>query len=207
MVITLGAILGLAKTITTCIAVAKLAIEGLKIVGKGIVALGKALGIIKPTIKPEELGEKAIQAEEAGIKPENPEFEGSYKKYLEAVERYDIDPTKIHSEEDCLTKAAAISACGIAEVAPELEITDIVKNVVKNPEGTFFTDDVLKTIGDGLNSGKLDPIVVNTISGVLNGTVKDSGTIDKAYNDMASILKTANPNLSDDAAKSKALSF
>ena len=55
----LGAAASLAVKALACVAVAKL-----------VTAIGKALGLVKEDEKPEDLGDKALQAEEQGITPD-----------------------------------------------------------------------------------------------------------------------------------------
>lgn len=56
-----------------------------------IMGILKGLGLIKPEEDVEDLGDKALQAEEEGITPEKYD---SYEEYLKAVEEFEIDPEK-----------------------------------------------------------------------------------------------------------------
>lgn len=57
----------------------------------------QALGIIGPDENAKELGDKAIQAEEEGITPENYD---SYEEYMDAVRKFELDPEKSEQIED-----------------------------------------------------------------------------------------------------------
>ena len=70
----IAAICGIASaalSVAKALGAVGLAIEGLKMVVNSLVNVCKALGLIEEDTDPEELGDKAIQAEESGIKPEN----------------------------------------------------------------------------------------------------------------------------------------
>lgn len=62
----------------------------LKVVA-AIDAVCKVLGILDADENTEDLGDRAMQAEEAGIKPEN--FE-TYKDYKAAIDAFELDPEK-----------------------------------------------------------------------------------------------------------------
>ena len=69
-----------------------------EVVGKNILEFSqiisgilKGLGLIKPDEEVTDLGDKALQAEEEGIAPEN---YSTYEEYLKAIEDFDVDPEK-----------------------------------------------------------------------------------------------------------------
>lgn len=62
----------------------------LKVVA-AIDAVCKVLGILETDESTEDLGDRAMQAEEAGIKPEN--FE-TYQEYKAAIDAFELDPEK-----------------------------------------------------------------------------------------------------------------
>ena len=90
---TIGAIVAAAVTVSKALAVVGLAVQGLKIVGNAIVSIAKALGIIKPERTVEEIGDRALQAEEKGITPDKYE---SYEAWIKEIEKDDwgYDPEK-----------------------------------------------------------------------------------------------------------------
>ena len=75
-----------AVTVSKALAVVGLAVQGLKIVGNAIVSIAKALGIIKPERTVEEIGDRALQAEEKGITPDKYE---SYEAWIKEIEKDD----------------------------------------------------------------------------------------------------------------------
>ena len=73
----------------------------------------KALGIIKKDMPPEELGERALQAQEKGIKPEN--YEGRYNEYLREIETIDLEPEARYSPEEKNEAAAQVMSWALVE--------------------------------------------------------------------------------------------
>ena len=73
----------------------------------------KALGIIKKDMPPEELGERALQAQEKGIKPEN--YEGRYNEYLREIETIDLEPEARYSPEEKNEAAAQVLGLALVE--------------------------------------------------------------------------------------------
>lgn len=54
-----------------------------------IEVLSVVLGLLDKDEKLEDMGDKAIQAKEAGI---NPEDFATYKEYAEAIKNFEVDP-------------------------------------------------------------------------------------------------------------------
>lgn len=194
--ITIAAILTVATTIGKALAVAGLAVEGLKAIGNAFVALGKALGLIKPETNVEDLGDKAIQAEQAGIKPEN--F-SSYEEYMKKVEEFETDPEKSKSisETEKLAKGIEVTASLTAEKYPDFPVEAFTKYAISNPQ--YFTADRMTEFGK-LLKGSLD--MAKTVFGYMNGTERNNKNIATAENILKGFEKTINPNISDaDAIK------
>lgn len=93
----IGLILGVLSVAATALAVAKCAID-----------IAKDLGLIKKETQIEELGDRALRAEQDGIVPEK--FE-KYEEYVKAIENYKIEPDdkREFSEEDKIKKAAELT--------------------------------------------------------------------------------------------------
>lgn len=66
-------------------------VEAFLLVVKVIDSVCKALGIIEADEDTEELGDRALQADEAGIKPEN--F-ATYQEYVTAIRNFELNPEK-----------------------------------------------------------------------------------------------------------------
>lgn len=190
----IGSIIAVATTVGKALAVAGLAIQGLKVLANAFIALGKALGIIKPETKPEELGDKAIQAEEAGIKPEN--FD-SYAQYVKAVEGFKVDPekSKLIPEEEKLKKGITLTSALAAEKYPDFPMETFAKHIIANPQ--YFTEARMTEFGK-LISGNLD--MAKTVLGYMNGTEHNDKKLAQAETALKGIEKAINPNISDSEA-------
>ena len=194
-----GSFIAVATTVGKALAVAGLAIQGLKVLANAFIALGKALGIIKPETTPEELGDKAIQAEEAGIKPEN--FD-SYAQYVKAVEGFKVDPekSKLIPEEEKLKKGITLTSSLAAEKYPDFPMETFAKHIIANPQ--YFTEARMTEFGK-LISGNLD--MAKTVLGYMNGTEHNDKKLAQAETALKGIEKAINPNISDSEALDNAL--
>ena len=113
----------------------------LEIVGKNlfsivniIIGIVKGLGIVQPEETATDLGDKALQAEEAGIKPENYD---SYEEYLKAVEKFETNPERSAEikEEEKLQKGAEVMTATLIERYGD-PIIALFEIIAKNP--TYF---------------------------------------------------------------------
>ncbi len=108
-----------------------------------IAGIVKGLNIVQPEANVTDLGDKALQAEEAGIKPEN---YNSYEEYLKAVEKFETDPERSEKikEEDKLQKGAEVMTATLIERYGDA-ITALFTMIAKNPNYfeqrmPFFTE-------------------------------------------------------------------
>ncbi len=193
---TIAAIATAAVSVTKSLAVVGLAVQGLKTLGNSLMVVAKVLGLIKPENKIEELGDKALQAEEDGIKLENYK---SYAEYVKAVEEYDVDVEKseLIPEERKILKGIELTTGVIIEKFPELPIVDFFEYAGKNPE--YFTEDRMKEIGNLMkDNGKY----VSDILNYMNGSEKDDFILGTTIDTLTSIEKKVNPEISNkDALK------
>lgn len=77
-------------------------------VGLVIQAIAAIVGLFKPDEKVEEMGDRAMQASESGIRPEN--FD-SFDEYMDSIRDFDLDPEKSKSYSN---EAKQIAGIGIA---------------------------------------------------------------------------------------------
>lgn len=75
----------------------------------------QSLGIVKKETTPEELGDRALQAQEKGIKIED--YEGRYDEYMDAIDSVELDPDKSehYKPEEKQKAAATVLGIGLAE--------------------------------------------------------------------------------------------
>lgn len=162
-----------------------LVINALDIVGKIIMAIAKALGLVEEDEKLDELGDKAIQAEEAGITPDK--FE-TYDEYVKAVEEFEVDPEK--SKEiptgDKVKKGIELLARNAEEkydIEPEATV-GMIGVIASNPE--FFNG-----CGSLLAAAiKENPNFVSELNGYVNGTEKNENKLADMEDNLVNMAKT-----------------
>ena len=122
----------------------------IEIVGKNLIQIAniiigivQGLGIAEPEENATDLGDKALQAEEAGITPENYD---SYGEYLKAVEKFETNPERsAEIEEDKkIQKGAEVITATLVERYGD-PIIALFEIVAKNPSYfeqrmPFFTE-------------------------------------------------------------------
>lgn len=185
---TIAAIVTAATTVTKALAVVGLAVQGLKSLGNVFMSLSKALGLIKPEMKVEDLGDKAIQS---GY---NPEDYDSYAEYVKAVEDYDLDPekSKLTTEEEKIKKGMELATGVTIEKYQEFPIEDFCIAVGNNQK--YFTSEKMGEIAKLIQSdGQYIPNLLN----YMNGTEKDSAKIQNAVETLVGVEKSVNPAISD----------
>ncbi len=79
--------------------------------GKFAAAFLQGLGILKPEEKPEDIGERALQASEKGITPE--QFD-DFESYLAALRDFELDPDKAAKRSSAEKLIAGIGVCTVA---------------------------------------------------------------------------------------------
>ena len=171
-------------------------LDVLKLVGKVLGAIGQALGIIPPEKDMEDMGDQALQAEEAGITPEK--FK-SYDDYRKAVEAYKTDPekSKLYSPEQKIQKAIEYETAALLCKYPNLPVDDIVMTVAQNHK--YFNEERVVQLGalvkDNIN------LLVDVVN-FMQGKEKNLDKVDSTVDILTQLEKKINPELSDaDAQK------
>lgn len=199
----IGAICGAVCAIASAaVSVAKtlgaigLAVEGIKAVVNAIISVCKSLGLIEEKTEPEELGDKALQAEEEGIKPEK--FD-TYEEYVKAVEEFEIDPekSKKYTTEEKLLKASELTSGLLIEKMPGINITSFPDVLLQ------YSPEKIAAIINTLKDGKGETF--NNILGVISNKEKDPDKISDGIGGLVSVEKILNPELSDSQALRQAM--
>lgn len=188
----IGAIISAAAAVTEVLSTLYLGVQGIKLIANLLTSLAKMLGLVEES-NPEQLGDKALQAEEAGITPETC---STYEEYLEKVEKFEIDPiaSKKYTEEQKVLKGAELSAGIILESFPEIPVQTFVETVDKKPE--FFTADWIKACTDTV----ADSEDLELITGYISETEKNTEKLDSATDMLVKIEKALDSTISDDQA-------
>ncbi len=187
--IIVGAISAIGAALKTIGAIG-LAIQGLKSVVGLLVNVAKALGIYEE-LKP-ETAEKALQAEEEGIKPEN--FD-TFDEYMNEIENFEIDPEKTHTEEELLQKKIEILSGLILEKNENMPIVPMIELAAANP--TYLTEARMIEIGKicGGDAEKMSELI-----GVLNKQERDIEKYDRGEKTLIEVEKSLDPTLTDSLA-------
>lgn len=190
------AIASAALTVAKTLGAIGLAIEGIKTVVNAIIAVCKALGLIEEKTEPEELGDKAIQAEEEGIVPKN--FD-TYEDYVKAVEEFEVNPekSKIITEEQKLLKASELSSGLLIEKMPGMNIESFPSTLA------HFSPEKIAAIIDTLKDEKGETF--SNIIGVITNKEKDTNKIENGILALVSVEKLLDPTLDDNQALTRAL--
>lgn len=187
-----GAIAGAAGTVVKSLAVVGLAVDGLKKVGGVLMSLAKALGLIKPQIQVDQLGDKAIQS---GYDPEQYD---SYAEYVKAVEEFDDldeERSKMIPEEEKIRKGMELATGVMIEKYKDHPVDKLCVEVGNRPD--FFTEGALDELGKLIDT---DSNYISDIAGYLDGSLKDDNKMDEVVGTLSDIFKAGNPDISDDAA-------
>lgn len=199
----IGAIVTAAVTVSKALAVVGLAVQGLKAIGNAIASITKALGIIKPERDVEEIGDRALQAEEKGMTTDK---YSSYEAWVKDIEKddwgYDPEKNKDMDPQKKVLKGVEVSTAVTMERFPGLPIQKFFSLAGKNPE--FFTVERMDEIGK-LASADSDAFgkVVNYVT----GSARDHTTVDAASDILMDIERTIDPGVSENMAYDKVAGY
>lgn len=140
-----GGVLSLAKVLP----ILPPQVEAFLLVVKVIDAVCKALGILGKDESTEDLGDRAMQADEAGIKPEK---YTTYQEYKADIDNFKLDPEKT-AENKSEAKLAATMAAGLGVEFWAMEekfgkgAGDLLTHVVKDgvAGGNYFSKERLES--------------------------------------------------------------
>ena len=196
----IGAIVTAAVAVVKNLSIIGVAIQGLKTLASALMGIAKALGLVKSERPVEDLGDKALQAEDKGILPENYD---SYAEYVRAVENFETDPerSKKISEDEKVKKGFELLAGVVIEEFPQFPMGDFIVYAGKNPE--YFNGSRMAEFGKLLET---DPSkMADLYSYMTQRPLSDEKQI-KVLNELIEIEKTVDPLISDSDAFDNALS-
>ena len=113
-----------------------------------IAKIAEALGIISPQEDPVEIGDRALQAADMGIKPED---YASHMEYMDALRNFDLDPekSKKYTPEEKAAAAALTLGQGISEKTKISLETLMPLMAMSAVNSHFFNDTRLRKIIEG----------------------------------------------------------
>jgi len=190
------------KTLLSALEVVKLAIEVVKGIGNAIIGLAKELGII-PDMEVEELGARAIQAMEKGICPENfASAEEWVNKLLQDDWGYSPEESKnLSQNEKVYVGIGAVAAC-LIDKYEQLPVKEFLLQAPSNIG--LFTGEHMQGIADIMRN---DSGTFGAIVQYLSGSDKSRQTVETATDALISIEKAIDPDLNDNEAYEKVISY
>ena len=173
------------------LAVAGLALQGLKSLAAPLLELGKELGLIEPETDVEDLGDKAMQSD---LKLDD--FD-CYEEYLKAVEDYKVDPekSKLSTEEKKIQKGIELTVGVMIDKYQEFPMGEFINMIGHNQ--SFFTESKMGELAIVI---KTDGQSISDILHYVDGTEKNSTKIQGTVDTLLEIEKNTNPGLSDKEA-------
>lgn len=185
----MGFFAALVGTVVTVCKVAVAVATSVSAIATAVSTVANAFGLIKTT-NPEQLGDKALQADEDGIHPES--FE-TYQDYLEAVEEFPVDPerSKKWTKEEKELRAFQISSYVLMDKFGK-NAESIIYEMAKNPN--HFTVERSKAY---LEIAEEKDINIENIKLFLENELDDYNDILEADNAMYEIEKAINPELKE----------
>ena len=184
-------ILGALTTFMEGLAVASLALQGLKSLAAPLLELGKELGLIEPETDVEDLGDKAIQSD-----LNHDDFD-CYEEYLKAVEDYKLDPekSKLSTEEKKIQKGIELTVGVMIDKYQEFPMGEFINMIGHNQ--SFFTESKMGELAIVI---KTDGQSISDILHYVDGTEKNSTKIQGTVDTLLEIEKNTNPGISDKEA-------
>lgn len=148
----------------------------------------KGLGVIEPDEEVTDVGDKALQAEEDGIIPEN--FD-SYAEYMAAVNSFEIDPEKSEKidENKKLEKGMEVITATLVERYGDV-MMDFIGIISRNPA---YFEQRMPYLTD---MAKTTPTVFSDITRFIQGRITDTEDKEAALNNMFDVEKKVNPDAS-----------
>ena len=164
-------------------------------VATALTEFANALGVIDEK-DPERLGDKIIQAEEEGIKPEKYE---KYEDYMKEIGEFEIDEEKSKEidKNEKLLRGTDAAAKVIESKFPGHDVAGFMTSVALSDENkAYFASDSFKEI---LNEVKDNPDVIDSLSKLLQG--KDMS--EQEYYDVIDRLSTIEKRLDPSKSESE----
>ena len=183
-------------SVTKVLRIASLALDVIKTIANVCSSIAKALGVCKENENIEDVGERALQAEEKTGKTlkDYPSFE----EYQKAINSFEIDPKINHTEVEKYTRGIDEIFRAIKVKAENLDITSVLEYVAKFGAEGFFTPTNINSI---LATGSKAPELLSNILSVLNNTQNDQKVLSSTIDEMIKIIKASSKLSDNDALK------
>lgn len=194
---TIGAVITAAVSVVTKINVLGLAIEGLKAICTALVNLVKKLGLVEPDMPEDELGDRAIQAEEQGIKPED--FK-NYHEYVAKLSEVELNEkrSKEISLEDKIKKSIEVSTALTLERFPSLDKDCLMSlgEFLGTRGTTIFDERSYDLLADKISEADDGASVIKDLAGFVSDSEKDEASLERGESIAVEMFQAKNPTFS-----------
>lgn len=188
ILVSIASVVSVAARIATSVAIIATSIEA---VAKVVIGVCKELGFIENETSSEELGNLALQAEEADIKPEK--FD-TYEEYLNEIQQFPLDPekSKNYTKEEKEMKAMEVSTAILLEKFG-IGVADLIEQISKHP--SYFNEQRTENYLKELSKDNID---MKEIAKFFDGELKSNAAIDEIKSIILDIEEKYNPSKSRD---------
>ena len=183
------------------VVVTKLEPAIIKIIGVQLEKFGRALenffkelGLIEPQDNVEEIGDKALQAEQDDLHPIKIEDFDSHEKYLAAIKEYEVDAEKsaLIPKDDKFHKALEI-LLGAAIARYGQPMSDFSQIVVSNPD--FYSK--AGRLNEFASLIRSDPKTFAELVNYMENKSMSTEKNDAAFDKLVEMEKKVNPDATD----------
>ncbi|MBR0287676.1 MAG: hypothetical protein IJQ82_01730 [Selenomonadaceae bacterium] len=183
------------------VVVTKLVPAIIKIIGVQLEKFGRALenffkelGLIEPQDNVEEIGDKALQAEQDDLHPIKIEDFDSHEKYLAAIKEYEVDAEKsaLIPKDDKFHKALEI-LLGAAIARYGQPMSDFSQIVVSNPD--FYSK--AGRLNEFASLIRSDPKTFAELVNYMENKSMSTEKNDAAFDKLVEMEKKVNPDATD----------
>lgn len=179
-------------------AILELAVKYLPKIADAMLTMAKILNGLDPKESAEELGDKALQAEEQDIKPEHYD---TYDEYLKAVEDFPTD--KVRSEElsteEKLIKSIGVITMFLQENNPEVNFSKLLEAIkISDANKEFFT---VEHFTEFAKLAADDKELLNSLGKLLNGEEMEAGEYLDIVGRLVDIEQKLHPDMTEAQAE------
>jgi hypothetical protein len=187
----LAVVLGVVSSLVIAIKEVCVAVGAICAVAEVIVSLAKSIGLIEGNTSMEEIGEKALVAEEIGITLEA--FDGDYDQYMKEFNKISTegyDTSKWTSDEKALKAFEHTAESIVNKYGPEVH--SVLKGIIYKQE--FFTAERTEKYIEACVENKLEH---EDVMDYLEGEISDIDKMHQINREMINIEKSLNPDITD----------
>ena len=153
--------------------------------------MAKIVGVIKPDMDIQGMGDKALQVEADGITPEKYD---TYSDYIATLDSYvvKLEKSQTISEEMKEIKGVEIADCLMVERFADAPIISFIESIIDNPE--YFKDGKMDAFSELINENKN---FIADFVGYVFGTEKNKEKLNSISEALVAVEKKVQPEISE----------